>query len=450
MKTDAALERLRAQPITLRERFLARPVDVNVELRTLISTAASLFTISPRFAAPDEQEVSALRKRCQECNYNLSQFSKREIRILSRDEVTVLSGKFLQSALALVLESVVKLRVEPLLTIYFNQWRTMEEPQLLERLISLLIHRVQNASPLMRRYREESDQLFSSAADSFLAREALSRHEAISVVLSRRSIGVTTKLGTAANAAAIKQWIVDLNRTPDTDGALVALQFLLQRLLSSNSIDARSLHLAVAAAVLSQWSERSEAFKAQLLAFVLHDSRLGDPRYPKYAPNWASMTPTAAQKVRSWLAQRDIVFFFDFVLPDRRDPHHRKDFWLQYVDKVLESQVALCPEDRFRLKSQVKEQMAYTHIKDNKVSAFLMRFSGHPEIVVVEFSQSGNAVYLYDANKFRTEIGTFQRLSFWVRELKNPCHLAKYTHYPPGQWQGKVRSFLASCGIRVG
>jgi hypothetical protein len=158
----------------------------------------------------------------------------------------------------------------------------------------------------------------------------------------------------------------------------------------------------------------------------------------------------ASQKVRSWLAQRDIVFFFDFVLPDRRDEHRRKDFWLQYVDKVQESQVALCPEDRFRLKAEVKEQMAYTNIRDNKVSAFLMRFSGHPDIVAVEFSQSGNAVYFYDANVFRTAVGSFQQLSFRVTELKHHSHIDKFTHYPPGVWQQRVRSFLASRGIRLG
>jgi hypothetical protein len=450
MKTDNALQRLQAQPITLRGRLLSRPIDPQVELRTFIRTASSLSAISRTFRPADEQELNTLRNRCRLVDYDLSQFSKREIRMLSRDESTVLSASFLKSGLASVLQNNVKLRVEPLITIYFNHWRTMDDAQAIERLITLLLHKFPSANPLMQRYRQESNQLFSSSADTFLARESLNRREQISLALDRRSIGMTTRLGHAANAAAINEWLRDLKSARQESDAIASIQFLVDKLLTSSALDPSSLHTAVAAAALSPWSDRSESFRSQLLSFVMHDRRLGDPRLPKNAPNWASVAQMASQKVRSWLAQRDIVFFFDFVLPDRRDEHRRKDFWLQYVDKVLESQVALCPEDRFRLKAEVKEQMAYTNIRDNKVSAFLMRFSGHPDIVAVEFSQSGNAVYFYDANIFRTAVGSFQQLSFRVTELKHHSHIEKFTHYPPGVWQQRVRSFLASRGIRLG
>jgi len=125
-------------------------------------------------------------------------------------------------------------------------------------------------------------------------------------------------------------------------------------------------------------------------------------------------------------------------------------FWLQYVDQVLDSQVALCPEDRVRLKSQVKEQMAYSAMKDNEVSAFLMHFKGRPDIVAVEFSRSGHAVYFYDANVFESTVGKFQRLSFSVYDLKHGDPMESVTHYPQGQWQRKVRNFLAGYGVRLG
>lgn len=450
MKTDTALQRLQAQPVTLRDRFLSRPMNPQIELAVLIKTAASLSTRSRSSRPADEHEVNILRDRCDRIGYDLSQFSKREVRMLSRDERTVLSPRFQTSALYAVQHGGVKLRVEPLITIYFNHWRTMDDPQVIEQLITLLLHKFPNGNPLMHRYEQESGQLFSSASDSFLAREALSRREEITLVLDRRNIGVTTKLGHAANAAAITQWLRDINGTRTETEALASLQFLVDKLLTSKALDTSSLYSAVASAALSTWSDRSDTFKSQLLSFVMHDRRLGDPRLPRNAPNWASVSPTASQKVRSWLAQRDIVFFFDFVLPDRRDEHRRKEFWLQYVDKIQESQVALCPEDRFRLKTQVKEQMAYTNIKDNKVSAFLMRFNGHPDVVTVEFSQSGNAVYFYDANVFKAAVGSFQQLSFRVTELKHHSHVDKFTHYPPGVWQQRVRSFLAGRGIRLG
>jgi len=450
MKIDNALQRLRAQPITLRDRFLSRPINPQIELGTLIKTTSSLPTRSRALRPADEQELNVLRDRCRKADYDLSRFSKREVRMLSRDELTVLSVRFLKSALNSVLQNKLKLRVEPLITIYFNHWRTMDEPQILERLITLLLHKFPSANPLMHRYQRESSQLFSSSSDTFLAREALDRREEIALVLDRRSIGITTKLGHAANAAAITEWRRDIESARHETDALGSLRFLVDKLLTSHALDISSLHSAVGSAALSPWSDRSDAFRGHLLSFVLHDHRLGDPRLPRTAPNWASVISAASQKVRSWLAQRDIVFFFDFVLPDRRDEHRRKEFWLQYVDKVQESQVALCPEDRFRLKTQVKEHMAYTNIRDNKVSAFLMRFSGHPDIVAVEFSQSGNAVYFYDVNVFRAAVGSFQQVSFRVTELKHHSHIDKFTHYPPGVWQQRVRSFLASRGIRLG
>jgi hypothetical protein len=450
MKTDVALQRLQAQPITLRDRLLSHPIDPQVELRALIRTADSLSSKSRTFLPADEQESNLLRNRCRQVEYDLSQFSKREVRILSRDEQTVLSVRFLRSVLDSVLQDSIKLRVEPLITIYFNHWRTMDEPQAIELLISLLLQKSSSSNPLIRRYRAESVQLFSPLSDTFLAREALIRREQVSLVLDRRGIGITTKLGLAANAAAIKEWLRDLNRAHHEPDALASLQFLVDKLLTSNVLDIPSFHSAVAAAVLSRWSDQSDLFRGRLLSFVMHDRRLGDPRLPRNAPNWASVASAASQKVRSWLAQRDIVFFFDFVLPDQRDPHGRKDFWLQYVNQIQESQVALCPEDRYRLKSQVKEQMAYTNIRDNKVSAFLMRFNGPPDTVAVEFSQKGNAVYFYDANVFKTAVGSFQQVSFRVTELKHHSHLAKFTHYPPGEWQRRVRSYLASRGIRPG
>lgn len=389
-----------------------------------------------------------LRARCRDVGFDLSKFNKREIRLLSRDEPTVLSGGFIKSVLPSVLQGHIKFRVEPLTTIYFNNWRTMEEPQLLERLITLLLHKYPSSNQLVQAYKGEAARLFSSAADEFLAREALTQHEGMAAVLGRRGISVTTKLGIAANAAAIREWLRDFKATHIEAHALSSLEMLTDKLLASDSLDLSSLHYSVGAAVLSPWSDRSLNFRDRLLSFVLHDRRLGNPRFPRNEPNWRPMDPAAVQKVRSWLAQRDIVFFFDFVLPDQRDEHKRKDFWLQYVGQIQESQVALCPEDRYRLKSQVKEQMAYTNIRDNNISAFLMRFKGHPDIVAVEFNQSGNALYFYDANVFKEVVGSFQQLSFRISELKHSSHTGWFRHYPPGVWQRKVRSFLASKGIR--
>jgi hypothetical protein len=324
--------------------------------------------------------------------------------------------------------------------------------------------------------------LFSPGADTFLAAEALRSRDSVASILETWSIGATTALARAAINAAVREYLPDLQiieRKAQEPQALDALEFLTSKLLSPKSLNPELFHSALSMVVLSQWTEQSDQFRRQVLQFILNDYRLGNPRFPDKSPNWNPVDQKVSQRVRGWLAREDIVFFFDFVLPDIQDIHHRKEFWLQYVDQIEDSQVVLCIEDRNRLKSQVSEQMAYSNMSGTGVSAFLLRFKGarhiadlslfngseaDPDTVVAEFSQPGNAVYFYEANIFKTKVGEFSRNMFSVASLKRDDRLTKFSHRPkynksrsrtdpradPGQWQQDVRTFLAQRGVRLG
>jgi hypothetical protein len=457
MTITSALERLQLHPSLLQGRSLSRPVDTSVELATFLGTANRL-TSDTRQASPlDARELDELRSRCGSSDYDLSKFNKREIRILLRDEATVLAPRFLANLNEAIRTSSLRLRIEPLITIYFDRWGSIPGQKELECLIKEALRAYTGCSPAILKYKGASTALFSPGADVFLAKEALRSRVGPASILNGWSIGSTTALGRAVVNAAVREYLTEvqiIEKKAYTPQALDALEFLTSNLLSSDLLDPKLLHSALSMIVLSQWTEKSDQFRRQVLHFILHDSRLGNPRFTRYFPNWTPIDPKVSQRVRSWLAREDIVFFFDFVLPDRQDKHRRKEFWLQYADQVKDSQVALCSDDRSRLRAQVSEQMAYTNISDTGVSAFLLLFEEdggkHTKTVVAEFSQTGYAVYFYEATVFEQTVGSFQRRMFSAAALRHGDFLTKFNHYPPGQWQQNVRRYLAGRGVRLG
>lgn len=157
-------------------------------------------------------------------------------------------------------------------------------------------------------------------------------------------------------------------------------------------------------------STQDEPVREVLSRFVLQDPRLGDPRLPLHQGNWAGI-PDAKAKVVEWLSQFDIVFFFDHVLPTRgKDPHGRKQFWLRYVKRVIRSRPLLNWDDRIRLETILRanrqEGRDFGRI-DGHTSAFLLDFG---KFVVVEFSASGNACYVYYESEFKKIVP-----DFWTR-----------------------------------
>jgi hypothetical protein len=466
----SALERLQLQPSLLHSRTLSRPIDPTIELATFLSTAGRL-TMDARPVRPiDVHELSEIRARCRSSNYDLSQFNKREIAILLRDDVTVLAPRFLSNVKEAIRTRTLRISLMPLIAIYFERWGSLSSQRELEDLIREALQIYGLSSPTLLKYKAASLALFSPGADKFLACEALRVRVSVASILETWSIGATTALGRGAVNAAVREYIPDLRlieKQAYTPQACESLEFLTSKLLSSELLEPALLYSALSMVVLSKWTEISDDYRRRVLQFILHDRRLGNPRFPDKFPNWTPFDPRVIQQVRSWLAREDMVFFFDFVLPDTQDKHHRKEFWLQYLDLVDDSQVALCQEDRMRLRAQVSEQMAYSNMKDAGVSAFLLRFKSHesnpgsslfnreevPDTVVVEFSQVGNAVYFYEAKVFKAKVGDFWQKLFSIASLKRKGdRLQKIDHnpIPPGQWQYKVRNFLAGRGVRLG
>jgi hypothetical protein len=223
--------------------------------------------------------------------------------------------------------------------------------------------------------------------------------------------------------------------------------YLLTTLLPWAILPMQDFHTVVDATILHPITARELGFQEAFTKFVLHDTRLGDPRLSRNAINWLGIQE-ARQRFLQWLSRADINFFFEHVLPDGADPHHRKAFWLQYVSRVT-SRPLLNRDDEVRLRVTMRSQQGHMghfgHVSGRETSAFLLDFG---PVVVVEFSRVGNACYLYEKSNVEKVIPDFwSQEPFTVLKLKNRL-LAAETIVHSGRWQTTLRHILARYGIR--
>jgi hypothetical protein len=232
---------------------------------------------------------------------------------------------------------------------------------------------------------------------------------------------------------------------------LALLQYGLDSLLRLPMVDPTTLQ-DVAGKVIVWAPDSDDRLGSVLRDWLLSDARFGDPRLPANQSKWSTMSKPARERMTRWLAKGDLLFFFDFVMPAHKNPQGRKDFWLQYIDQVVDSAVALSPIDAHRLQLSVTEKLRYAKADSpsDDVSAFIMRFRGNEEFVVAEFSQSGNAGFFHPAEFFDASLGGMRSRRYEVstgpRGLKRPNNaILRYVHI--GDWQGKMEYALRYLGV---
>jgi hypothetical protein len=185
------------------------------------------------------------------------------------------------------------------------------------------------------------------------------------------------------------------------------------------------------------------SFAEELKKLVIGDVRLGDPRLPKNYPNWVGFRE-AERRFTEWLSKDDIVFFFEHVLPKGKDPHRRKMFWLRYVARIVRSRPLLSWEDGTKLRT-LKEKVGNFGHTNGDTSAFILDFG---RVVVIEFSKTGNACYLYQKTSFDKLVPDFWAVrAFSASDLKRPVEsIGRITHQ--NGWQEKMAQDLAHFGVR--
>ena len=168
--------------------------------------------------------------------------------------------------------------------------------------------------------------------------------------------------------------------------------------------------------------------------------------------NWRNMPKGASERVLSWLARETIEFFFNALVPPSDENRRRADFWLRYAMKpgnIKDFQVALSSDDEYLLRRRSPERISYPRLDGAKTSAFMMQFEGYDgrQFVIIEFSDTGHAAYIYDRRVLGSSQLSFRSQAFTIGQLRRPDD--KYDRIiHNGAWEWKADHMLYELGIR--
>jgi hypothetical protein len=221
--------------------------------------------------------------------------------------------------------------------------------------------------------------------------------------------------------------VYDLHFGQDPDSIYEVIRFNCFKLFLADSPEAFMLKLP---AVLEAWikpeidhrlvaslmhgvQERVPLAKDRLKKWLL--LQYGDPRIK--VTFWRSKFPDKTTTLfRSWLSQADLKFFFRFAFDGQPDEHRREAFWAPYLTHVINSRILITPELAWEKQAELKKMKKegeITVLGEIKGSCtFLLETMKY---YIVEFSGTGNAVYVFDKDDNR-----------YQDTLKIICRLLQY------------------------
>ena len=136
--------------------------------------------------------------------------------------------------------------------------------------------------------------------------------------------------------------------------------------------------------------------------------------------------------------------------PDDSANERRKDFWLDYIPAIGDFQVALSDLHHAQLlaASRLSEVPGLGRVKPPTTSAFIMRFAvnGGKDLVIVEFSENGNAAHAFYGGQFEGTAGKLRSTRFDFARLKHETDDYRIVHR--GSWEYHARNKLARWGVR--
>jgi hypothetical protein len=183
-------------------------------------------------------------------------------------------------------------------------------------------------------------------------------------------------------------------------------------------------------------------------------SDFGDPRTPVPSNAWMLVRksrPHEYQRLLARLAEQDLDIFFSHAMKER----DRRNFWLRYVGVVERTGCVLDRGLRTKLQAKLAAipgmrgaiERTFPFARASDVQAFFLVFQNH---VVVEFSERGNAAYVYSRSYFAEHIEP----QLHVNRVSDTSDLkiqSAVVHRLLHQrsWQDAARSWLAENGIHA-
>jgi hypothetical protein len=211
--------------------------------------------------------------------------------------------------------------------------------------------------------------------------------------------------------------------------------------------------IVVVARLLEWWDSldqsHHEPIEERLLA---SDPLFGDPRRESLGRAWEEvrkLAPSAFDSFLSTLIQQDLEFFFESVDVDPA----RKAFWLRYLPSIRRTMCVLEPNTHSTLRRKISAYSAdqrasfrrarsFATSDQTETSAFVLHFD---RFVVVEFSRTGNAAYVYSRNAFASLVS--ERGYENVSGLKDRALCESRILHLPG-WELRAEVQLSDLRIR--
>ena len=335
---------------------------------------------------------------------------------------------------------------------YFSRWRDMAEPTAVEALIVRACGLYAEKNPVVQQW-IGNQSLFSAGAASHLAAKVVDGRLKVDEVLREHHVGLYSKLALIARAEAAKSAVTEFRTLEHRQTEAWALQYIhwITTAVISDMTLPDVFGNAIGSLIVCESARRWESVKQALQSYIQSNPRLGDPRLRESAPKWRAVGPQASERYMSWLAEASIKLFFDTILPDNSENRRRKDFWLQYHGKIRDFQVALSDADYWKVRMMPKYAQLPLHSRARHAttSAFLMVFEGYRRrFVAVEFSETGNAAYIFPLSEFDGRDLSLRDSEFSLTDLKLKTNDTMRIFHS-GDWESRSRYGLSQeWGIR--
>lgn len=455
-RTSEHLNNLQAFPGFLRKAWTAHPFDPE----GLDKLAAAVGDMDRRTSGmtlpplPDPEAHAKAKRRWIETGRRPSRLERREIRLLCQHPSTAVSADWVSS---LAHSGPARFRrswIEHLFGHYLAQWRNMADAKELETALHELLARLSLVEPWGREFSENSEGLIGPETPRRLLQDLPNPLYGWAGVTAKWDLSREAGLGQAVMLGALESWQQlwrNKRQKMTVAEATTEIRDAFDGLLSEPGIPGGIFTFTIASLILSEWAKDRSEIRNTLLEKLLLHPRLGDPR--RQPQNWYPMAE-ARDRVISWMARKDLRFFYDSVVSDHSDDQGRKAFWLRYVDQVSDFRLVLGEEDQLRMSAMLKEMPSHFAQMEgtNKPSAFILKFRSKQgeDLICVEFSRTGNSLYVYDAASFEAGVGSLDALYFRIGSEPRNLKSREYSMYQKrhiGDWQWEVAIFLKNRGI---
>lgn len=456
MKVHDALASMNTTIAELQHSKLYQVVNPKFELRPLVVHLEELQNKIDREGTPKSRlDAELVWQKWRNANFEYARLDPMDKRSLCISPITAMRSEHINE---LLIHPETLHRSSTLfgfVMVYFALWRTMDNPEQVEKLIIEAIARTPNIGG--KGYITvwaDAKLLFSSEAAKKIAQSVILRHSSIKEVCAEKYVDTTSKLAILAQEIGLDLAIDALlgrYRSMNEDEVLKEFSWITTNLITEN-VKPDIYRFQMQKLILSELPKRHKSFATNLLNLILNDQRLGDPRVSKMASNWRNMDKEAKENIISWHSKDMIKFFFNALVPPNDENRRRADFWLKYAEKIgriKDFQVAVSDADQYIIRKHQGDNIDYSRVEGGNSSAFLMVFQGFgmEEYVIIEFSETGNAAYIHKRKNFEVEGISLRSKWFNLNTfLKRKNNVNRIIHN--GEWEYYATQKLAELGIR--